>query len=129
MRKFLIFGVIQFSGVFAQAADLGLKYYDSSTKVYKPIQVIEKDGVTISKDCLKSGKMKCQAWDAVLNKKALTPTPGVGVVGNPAARYCHDYNANNLIVLDAKKNEYDYCVFSDGSMIDSWSLYYKHFRK
>nr|BFD57967.1 hypothetical protein CKG001_00740 [Bdellovibrio sp. CKG001] len=111
------------------AADLGLRYYDSIKKTYKPLQVIEKDGVTISKSCLKSGKMKCQAWDAVLNKKALTPTPGVGVVGNPAARYCHDYNANNLIVLDAKKNEYDYCVFSDGSMIDSWSLYYKHFKK
>lgn len=113
----------------AWAVNLGLKYYDSRAKAYKSLAVIEKDGVTISQACFKSGKLRCQAWDAVLNKKALTRTPGVGVVGNPAARYCHDHNANNRIVLDRKKNEYDYCLFSDGSMIDSWSLYYKHYKK
>lgn len=125
----MFLGLFLFCGLWAGAADLGLKYYDSSTKKYRPAEVFEKEGVTLSKSCLKSGKMKCQAWDAVLNRRTPTPTPGVGVIGNPAARYCHDHNANNRIVLDAKKNEYDYCVFSDGSMIDSWSLYYKHFKK
>lgn len=112
----------------ALAAELTLDLYNSDKKSYQRIAITEVEGVKISKNCLKSGKMHCAAWKAVGQKAALTPTPGVGTVGNPAARYCHAHNANNRILLDAKKREYDYCVFSDGSMVDAWSLYNKHFQ-
>lgn len=113
----------------AIGGELDFKLFDAAKKSYRTVTMIERDGVTISKGCLKSGKMKCQAWAAVSKKIARAATPGVGVVGNPAARYCFDHNANNRILLDSKKREYDYCVFGDGSMIDSWSLFYKHFGK
>ncbi|UXR65666.1 DUF333 domain-containing protein [Bdellovibrio bacteriovorus] len=116
-------------GVSAWATDVTLKSYDSTKKVYISVPIIERDGVKISKNCLKSGKMQCEAWAAVGKKLTLTPTPGVGFVGNPAARYCHEHKAANHILRDEKQREFDYCVFADGSMIDSWTLFNKHFKK
>ncbi|MFV3407676.1 DUF333 domain-containing protein [Bdellovibrio bacteriovorus] len=106
-----------------------LKMFTPETKKYVVVSVLDYQGLTLSESCLKNGKMNCDAWKAAQTKLDVAKTPNVGVIGNPAARYCLSHKALNRILLDAKKAEYDYCVFPDGSVIDSWTLYNKHFSK
>ncbi|WP_347358785.1 DUF333 domain-containing protein [Bdellovibrio sp.] len=104
-----------------------LKLYSHTKKKYEVIAVISHQGLTLSANCQKNGKMNCDAWKAAQKKMAREETPDVGVIGNPAARYCLTQNALNRILKDEQGREYDYCVFPDGSAIDSWSLFNKHF--
>ncbi|MEK2643743.1 DUF333 domain-containing protein [Bdellovibrio sp. BCCA] len=106
------------------AASLKLEMYSSEKKKYETVSVIDLQEFKISKNCIKSGKPSCQAWDAT-SKKSKTDLTGPAL-GNPAARYCLEMGANNRILMDEKKREFDYCIFADGSMIDAWSLYNKH---
>jgi putative hemolysin len=46
---------------------------------------------------------------------------------HPASNYCNEIGGKNLIAIDYKKSESSFCRFSDGSMVDSWSLYHKLF--
>lgn len=126
-----ILGLSVMAGVAFASADsaMTLKVYNDKKKSYEVVSTVEFADVRISKSCKKSGKMNCQAWSAVESRRPLTGPAGVGVVGNPAARYCLDHKASNRILLDEKKREYDYCVFADGSMVDAWSLYNKHYGK
>lgn len=101
--------------------------YSSETKKYLNVTVMDYQGFTISQSCLKEGKMSCEAWKAAQKKVEPVATPGVGVIGNPAARYCQAQKSLNRILLDSKEREFDYCEFTDGSVIDAWSLYNKHF--
>ena len=82
-----------------------------------------------STSCLKSGKPSCEAWK-VFSGKAKTETESkIPLAGDPAAKYCWDVGAKNRILKSADNKQYDYCVFNDGSMIDAWDLYYRHFPK
>lgn len=54
------------------------------------------------------------------------PTLGIG---HPAAQYCQLVGGKNIILTDSKRNQIDYCLFSDESMVDAWDLYYKHHPK
>lgn len=101
--------------------------YSTDKKKYELVKVMDHQGVILSENCQKKGKMDCVAWKAVQNKVALQETPGVGVIGNPAARYCLSQKSVNRILLDEKGKEYDFCVFPDGSLVDAWSLFNKHF--
>ncbi len=124
--KLLIYFLAFVTCSLSQAAPLEFRMYSADKKTYQTIQVTEFNGVKISASCIKNGKANCNAWNAVQNKVALSPS-GARVVGNPAAHYCLAQKSNNRIFLDQKNREYDYCVFSDGSAIDSWTLYNKHY--
>ncbi|KHD88562.1 MAG: hypothetical protein OM95_08645 [Bdellovibrio sp. ArHS] len=113
--------VLSFS---AYAENISLKMYSSKTKKYEEVKIFTQDGLKISSNCIKKGKPDCEALRVGLG--SAKEKPQGPVLGNPAARYCAAFNAGNRILKDEKNNEYDYCVFSDGSMIDSWSLYYRH---
>ncbi|AFX99790.1 hypothetical protein Bdt_0078 [Bdellovibrio bacteriovorus str. Tiberius] len=119
--------VLFFSSATVASAIKKLKLFNEDKKKYEVVTVIEYQGLTLSSTCQKNGKMNCDAWKAVQKKVARQETANVGVVGNPAARYCLAQNSLNRILKDQQGREYDYCVFPDGSAIDSWSLFNKHF--
>ncbi|KYG60755.1 hypothetical protein AZI85_12250 [Bdellovibrio bacteriovorus] len=113
-----------FFSLAALCKDDALKLFSPKTNKYEIIKIVTKDGFKISSNCLKSGKLDCLAWKAA---KGSLKTPQVGpLIGNPAAKYCSVFDANNRILKDEKAREYDYCVFPDGSMIDAWTLYNGH---
>lgn len=124
---FSILWNICFPGDSAAAASQKYQMFLTATKKYTTVTVINYQGLPVSESCLKKGKISCYAWSAAQGNKVLPQAPGVGVAGNPAARYCQAHNALSRILLDANKREYDFCVFEDGSVIDAWSLYYKHY--
>lgn len=82
----------------------------------------------LSDNCFKSSGPKCDSFEATKKKIERTISKNQSV-GHPAARYCHDKNGVVRILIDENKKQYDYCLFNDGSMIDSWDLYYEHFPK
>ncbi|QDK38016.1 DUF333 domain-containing protein [Bdellovibrio sp. NC01] len=126
MRTLLIaFTLLLSSQSFAQTS---LNYYENEK--YREVKISEYQGAKIGADCIKSGKPSCQAWTAYTGKPATESTkPNTTLAGNPAAQYCWDLKAKNRILKEKDGKQYDYCVFEDGSMIDSWTLYYKHFPK
>lgn len=46
-------------------------------------------------------------------------------LNNPAALFCEAQEGRNLIAMNFKKQEFNFCRFKDGSMVNSWSLYLK----
>ena len=93
---------------------------------YKKFKVFESDGLTFSADC-KAKKMKCEAAEASAKKidKIQNPAPRI----SPASQLCSIVDGKNLIAFNQKKEEYNFCEFEDGSLVNSWSLYYKFFPK
>lgn len=83
-------------------------------------------GVQISDSCVKKKEKQpsCQAYRALL-KRVSSKKPDVPLAGHPAAFYCGSAGGLNRIVKDSKNNEFDFCEFKDGSMINSWHLYNK----
>ena len=76
--------------------------------------------------CFKNSKPKCEAFEfsQIKAKKLIMRNEGLN---NLAAIYCEAIHGRNLLAMDSKNNEYNFCRFGDGSMVNSWSLYYKHF--
>ena len=107
--------------------------YPSQLKLWKddkyiPVVIKEHQGLHLSDVCLKKSPANCDAFNAtkVVTTASATRT---GTVGHPASRYCHDKNGVVRILISNDNKQYDFCLFKDGSMIDSWELYYKHFPK
>lgn len=82
--------------------------------------------VEVTKSCFskKSKSLECDAYKA-LSKKVEMKKPDIPLAGHPAAFYCGSAGGLNRILKDSKNNEYDFCEFKDGSMINSWHLYNK----
>ena len=103
------------------SAPLKLKYYE----LEKPtsVDLVEYEGIRVSTIC-KNKKKRCQAIEArtkkAMAKRELGEPP---LTGNPAARHCLNIGGANRIGKDTSGNQYDLCLFSDGSLADSWSLY------
>lgn len=104
---------------------LNLKLYEKEK--YKDVAITEFQGAKISSSCIKKDKADCKAWTAFTGKPAKRSKAVKELLGNPAALYCADLKSMNRILKDDTGNQYDYCVFDDGSMVDSWSIYNKHF--
>jgi putative hemolysin len=101
-----------------------LMTYEDNKQVSITIKV--HDGIHYSGDCLKTTKIKCDAFEAT-KSKVTASSPKSGTVGHPAARYCHDKGGANRILTSKENKQYDYCIFKDGSLVDSWELFYKHY--
>ncbi|MGE5085029.1 MAG: DUF333 domain-containing protein, partial [Bacillota bacterium] len=94
---------------------------------YEQIKMVEIQKAQFSANCLKGGKLSCDAWKIFTGKPKQQSESKVPLAGDPAAKYCWDVGAKNRILKSTDNKQYDYCVFSDGSMVDAWDLYYKHF--
>lgn len=75
--------------------------------------------------CVK--KQNCKAMLVAKGKPFKVQETKAPFVGNPGANYCWDVGAKNRVLKDEKNNQYDFCVFEDGSMIDAWDLYRAHY--
>nr|BFD68547.1 hypothetical protein HAGR004_35690 [Bdellovibrio sp. HAGR004] len=106
----------------ASWASADLKVFDG--KSYQPVKVQEYQQLKLSKNCFKGKTPQCEAWKAAQKKASRTNLPQA-LGGNPAARYCLDAGGENRIVKSDDGTEFDYCRFKDGSMIESWGLYFK----
>jgi hypothetical protein len=123
MRSFAYWTIVStmvFS-LISNASEFKLKKFDVKLDKDVDVTVVELGKNRLSKSCLKSGN-QCLAILA-LKKKVSEPSPPTELLGHPAARYCQSHDATNLIFIDQKKNEFDYCLFKDGSFINSWDLY------
>lgn len=80
----------------------------------------------LSESCFKTKKPKCEAYEfAQIKPKDLSiKAPGMN---NKSAIHCEAVGGRNLLALDNKNNQYNFCRFADGSMVNSWSMNYKHF--
>lgn len=105
------------------AKSLNLKYnIDGKSTV---VNIVEIKKNKVSANCLKNSS--CLAMKISNGKPAKIQVTKSPFVGNPGANYCWDVGAKNRILVDEKNNQYDFCVFEDGSMIDAWNLYSKHY--
>lgn len=121
MKTFSLFVLISFSS-HAFAAE-GLRIYDG--KDYKNLAIKDYQGMSFTEECLQKIPPTCDAYKATLTQVIEIKKSPIPLLGHPAARYCLDAGGENRIVKGGKNEQYDYCLFKDGSMIDSWHLYYK----
>lgn len=100
-----------------------LQLYNAKTKAYDSLQFVKIDKVWVSEACAKN--KNCDALKTLKTKVQMKKTESP-LLGNPGSTYCLSQKGVARILKDAKGNEYDYCLFNDGSLIDSWNLYYAH---
>lgn len=105
------------------AAPQKLKYYVNGK--YSIVEVAKVNSVKVNAFCIKNPS--CEALKIVNGKPFKVRENNIALAGNPGANYCWDVGAKNRILKDAKGNEYDFCVFTDGSMADAWNLFAKHY--
>jgi len=99
---------------------------DDGKTGHKPVNLIEVEKVKVSASCKSGSSYKCMALSAVKRVGVKLSPPKTPLYGNPAARYCLDHGGLNRILKDSKRNEYDYCEFKDGSLVDAWDLLDAH---
>lgn len=90
------------------------KYQVFSTEKY--------DDLEYTVGCIKN--RDCQASKAAQDKSA--PKYKTENLFHPAAQFCEARGGKNLIALNDKKEEFNFCRFPDNSMVNSWSMYLKH---
>ena len=99
-------------------------FLDESYKIFKT-KKFEK--LELTEACFaKSARPKCMAYEfaQIRPKKLEMKAPGLN---NMSAIHCDEVGGRNLLALDNKNNQYNFCRFDDGSMVNSWSMHYKFF--
>lgn len=84
------------------------------------------DGIIFDEKC--ATQKACEAKSALAKKKEFPSAPHPAMQ-NPAAHYCTSYGAKNLVAVSPTGGEVNFCHFKDGSYVNSWDLFYKHFPK
>lgn len=112
---FLIFGTVAAFGAEEY------RIYDKDLKKYMTVKMIDYKGRLVSDNCQKKSKMDCLALNPKATKKE--KNSNVPLLGHPASDYCTQLNGKNRILFDIKNDQYDFCLFEDGSMTESWGLY------
>ena len=85
------------------------------------------EGLLLSQDCFKTKSPKCEAYTHSLKKPASKPEDNMKSPyhNNFAAIHCELIGGKGLIAKTFDGNDDDFCLFNDGSMVSSWSAYYK----
>ena len=98
-------------------------FLDDSYKIFKTKKF---DRLELSEGCFKKAKPACLAleFSQIKPRKLELKAPGMN---NMSAIHCEEVGGRNLLALDNKNNHYNFCRFNDGSMVNSWSMHYKHF--
>ncbi|MBC7398035.1 MAG: DUF333 domain-containing protein [Bdellovibrionales bacterium] len=95
------------------------KYVDIKINIYESIRLNE--------NCFAKEKPNCLAYKAS-KVLATNETPSkTDTIGHPASRNCGSRNGSSRILITKDDKQFDYCQFADGSMIDSWDLYYRNY--
>ncbi len=83
------------------------------------------DGLELDLSCYKKNKPECQAF-AVSKNRIEDVQIKKTAMNNMAALHCAKVSGQNVIAIDSRQNEKDFCRFSDNSMVSSWSLYFQN---
>lgn len=118
-----IIAFVIFGSAHAAESDLKLKYFVNNA--YTSVQTQKVGTFRVNDVCSKNPK--CKALTVGRGKPVQIQKTKAAFVGNSGANYCWDVGAKNRILKDEKNNQYDYCVFEDGSMIDAWDLFSAHY--
>lgn len=98
--------------------------YNPETDKYDFIVSDKLEGSVFSDNCKNK---KCEAYLALQRKVVDLSEAPHPTMFNPAAILCKDLGGVNLIALNSKKAEENFCKFKDASYVNSWDLYYKKF--
>lgn len=105
------------------SSDLELRYFVNNA--YTKVETKKVDNFRVNDVCVKN--KKCKAMEVAKGKPFKIKPTKTPFVGNPGANYCWDAGAKNRVLKDSKNNQYDFCVYEDGSMVDAWDLYSAHY--
>lgn len=97
-------------------------FLDDEYKIFKTRTVQE---IELATDCFKKDKPDCLAYHISQQK----PPPLKFIhetINNLGAVNCAGVGGKNLIAFDYEHKEYNFCRFTDGSMANSWSMYFKY---
>jgi putative hemolysin len=89
--------------------------------VIKMIKILEVNMYSVNNACA-NNMNKCQALLATKLVRSISSLDKNKILGHPASKMCFAKGGSSVILKDVARNEYDYCTFPDGSMIDSWQL-------
>ena len=89
------------------------------------IKVFGVDHTKVDESCLKK-QDSCEALKAYLKKPVASKEKKSSLSGHPASQHCSAIGGKVLILMDAEKNQYNYCQFSDNTMVSYWDLYEKY---
>lgn len=121
MRYFLLFLVFIFSAtVFGKDEFLYFR-----NEKYETVRI----EVVAGHKFINCKKKNCEALRFLNAKPVERTSNATPEAGHPAARYCWDAGAENRILKENNpaRAESDFCLFKDGSMVDAWDLYLKHY--
>jgi putative hemolysin len=94
-------------------------------KAYIVFKTKEANELEFDISCFKNGKTPaCEAATAANN--TTPPKYKRENLFHPAALFCEARGGRNLIAIDHKKDEFNFCRFKDNSMVNSWAMYLKH---
>lgn len=84
---------------------------------------IEKENLTLSKNCQSGVGLRCAAYTAFLRKSnvALTQEDLIGGK-NPGSVKCRRLGGTVVIGKDSRQNENSFCKFEDNSFVECGSL-------
>ena len=97
-------------------------FIDQSYKIFKT-KTFEK--LELSENCFKKTKPDCIAFSVSQSKPGPVKITTEGAT-NLAAINCANLGGKNLIGMNSKRDQFNFCRFEDGSMITSWSMYFKY---
>lgn len=120
--NYLVILSILCTGTLAAAQDEFLYYKDDK---YHSVRVERIEG----NQYINCKNKKCDALNFLNGKSVVRKPNATPEAGHPAAQYCWDAGAENRILKanTPDHDQSDYCLFKDGSMVDSWDLYLKHY--
>ena len=75
----------------------------------------------VDEKCFNQQK-NCLSLKSVGKFSGVKRTPAE-LVGHPASQHCSDLGGEVLVLRDKDQNQWNFCKFGDGSMIESWSLF------
>lgn len=88
----------------------------------KDVLIQKLQDIDVNEICFKSSE-KCLKR---ISEKPKVEVKSTLTAGNPASLYCQSIGGKNLILEDKKRNEYDFCEFTEGYVVNSWHIYKKY---
>jgi len=85
------------------------------------VEIQKLDNILVNEECIKNKTICKKIIDEVKKNKSETK-PEKGPLGNPASTKCSLNKGQSEILRDNKHNEYDFCLFEQKYLIDSWAL-------
>jgi len=93
---------------------------------YIVVKLKEYEKLDLTTNCFKKNKPNCMAYKVAL-EKAAPPKISYSQALNLGAIYCENVGGRNLIGNDKDLRQSNFCRFKDGSMVTSWSMYFKQY--